>query len=103
MTTVQEPPTDAIPPFPFFIENPAELNHTDLPTNSSRESHGNQELSRVNNVRPETSPNPLPERCQFDHPIRMVVPSAGESHLQDELSLVNEVQRERGISLAFAA
>ncbi|PYU30822.1 MAG: hypothetical protein DMG31_13235 [Acidobacteria bacterium] len=98
MTTVQEPPTDAIPPFPFFIENPAELNHTDLPTNSSRESHGNQELSRVNNVRPETSPNPLPERCQFDHPIRMVVPSAGESHLQDELSPVNKVQRERGTS-----
>ena len=33
----------------------------------------------------------------------IVVPSAGESHLQDGLSLVNEVQRERGISLAFAA
>src|SRR6266699_4095620 len=77
---------DKVPPFPFFIENPADLHRADLPTNSSRESHGDQELSRVNNVRPETSPNPLPERCQFDHPIRMVVPSAGESHLQDELS-----------------
>src|SRR2546425_4786157 len=81
MTTVQEPLTgrlpqkgypqdalfagDKVPPFPFFIENPAELNHTDLPANSSRESHGDQELSRVNNVRPETSPSPLPERCQF--------------------------------------
>jgi len=38
-----------------------------------------------------------------DDATRIVVPSAGESHLQDELSLVNEVQRERGISLAFAA
>src|SRR2546427_2077383 len=65
MTTVQEPLTGAIPPFPFFIENPADLHRADLPTNSSRESHGDQELSRVNNVRPETSPNPLPERCQF--------------------------------------
>src|SRR3989475_11480397 len=75
MTTVQEPLTDAIPPFPFFIENPAELNRADLPTNSSRESHGDQELSRVNNVRPETSPSPLPERCQFADPIRIGVPS----------------------------
>src|SRR6266478_10041260 len=56
---------DKVPPFPFFIENPADLHRADLPTNSSRESHGDQELSRVNNVRPETSPNPLPERCQF--------------------------------------
>src|SRR6266699_5663069 len=74
---------DKVPPFPFFIENPADLHRTDLPTNSSRESHGDQELSRVNNVRPETSPNPLPNRCQFDHPTRMVVPSE---------------QRERGTS-----
>src|SRR6266704_5362896 len=65
MTTVQEPLTNAIPPFPFFIENPAELNHTDLPVNSSRESHGDQELSRVNKGRPKTSPEPLPDRCQF--------------------------------------
>ena len=89
---------DKVPPFPFFIENPADLHRADLPTNSSRESHGDQELSRVNNVRPETSPNPLPERCQFDHPTRMVVPSSGESHLQDEISPVNKVQRERGTS-----
>src|SRR5437899_561789 len=91
MTTVQEPLTGAIPPFPFFIENPADLHRADLPTNSSRESlpaanvyqqdelrgvdKDHQELSRVNNVRPETSPNPLPDRCQFDHPTRMVVPS----------------------------
>src|SRR6266581_676494 len=74
---------DKVPPFPFFIENPADLHRADLPTNSSRESHGDQELSRVNNVRPETSPNPLPDRCQFDHPTRMVVPSE---------------QRERGTS-----
>src|SRR6266567_3989181 len=74
---------DKVPPFPFFIENPADPHRADLPTNSSRESHGDQELSRVNNVRPETSPNPLPNRCQFDHPTRMVVPSE---------------QRERGTS-----
>jgi len=29
----------------------------------------------------------------------MLVPSSGESHLHDELSPVNEVHRERGISL----
>src|SRR6266478_8755158 len=56
---------DKVPPFPFFIENPADLHRADLPTNSSRESHGDQELSRVNNVRPKTSPEPLPDRCQF--------------------------------------
>src|SRR5437879_6504136 len=96
MTTVQESLTDAIPPFPFFIENPAEPNRADLPTNSSRESHLQDDLSPVNKVQRErgTSPdlrgdhgfidtNPLPERCQFDHPIRMVVPSE---------------QRERGTS-----
>ena len=78
MTTVQESLTDAIPPFPFFIENPAEPNRADLPTNSSRESHLQDELSPVNKVQRErgTSPelrgdhgfidtNPLPERCQF--------------------------------------
>src|SRR6266436_817526 len=65
MTTVQEPLTNSIPPFPFFIENPAELNHADLRVNSSRESHGDQELSRVNKGRPKTSPEPLPDRCQF--------------------------------------
>src|SRR6266704_718065 len=46
MTTVQEPLTNAIPPFPFFIENPAELNRTELPPN------------KANN-------NQLPDRCQF--------------------------------------
>jgi hypothetical protein len=91
MNTVQEPLTgplpqkgylqdalfagDKVPPFPFFIENPAELDHADLPANSSRESHGDQELSRVNKGRPETSPEPLPERCQFADPIRIGVPS----------------------------
>ncbi|PYU22534.1 MAG: hypothetical protein DMG32_17890 [Acidobacteria bacterium] len=108
MNTVQEPLTgplpqkgylqdalfavDKVPPFPFFIENPAELNHTDLPTNkdntnqlasddqvvgrqkgvSSRESHGDQEFSRATKSTPplaheEVSPdtNQLPERCQF--------------------------------------
>src|SRR5438445_7044579 len=60
MTTVQEPLTIAIPPFPFFIENPAELHRTE-----------------------QIDTNPSPERCQFDHPTRMVVPSE---------------QRERGTS-----
>src|SRR6266704_3647448 len=46
MTTVQKPLTNAIPPFPFFIENPAELNRTELPPN------------KANN-------NQLPDRCQF--------------------------------------
>src|SRR6266700_5365973 len=102
MTTVQEPLTNAIPPFPFFIENPAELNRTELPANkannnqfasddqvverqkgvSPRESHGDQELSRVTKSTPllahekvQIDTNALPERCQFDHPTRMVVPS----------------------------
>ena len=65
MNTAQEPLAHTSFPPPCSIENPSELNRADLPTNSSRESHGDQELSRVNNVRPETSPNPLPERCQF--------------------------------------
>jgi hypothetical protein len=37
-------------------------------------------------------------RCQTDDPTRIVIPSSGESHQQDELSPVNKVQRERGIS-----
>src|SRR6266566_9386929 len=92
MTTVQEPLTNAIPPFPFFIENPAELNRTELPANkannnqfasddqvverqkgvSPRESHGDQELSRVTKSRPPLAhekvhihTDPLPDRCQF--------------------------------------
>src|SRR6266700_8279392 len=92
MTTVQEPLTNAIPPFPFFIENPAELNRTELPANkannnqfasddqvverqkgvSPRESHGDQELSRVTKSRPPLAhekvhidTNQLPDRCQF--------------------------------------
>jgi Fe-S-cluster containining protein len=45
---------DKVPPFPFFIENPGE-------------SHLRDELSPVNRVEParETSPEPLPDRCQF--------------------------------------
>src|SRR6266568_723047 len=78
MNTVQEPLTgplpqkgyqqdalfagDKVPPFPFFIENPADLHRADLPTNSSRESHGDQELRGDNGF---IDTNPLPERCQF--------------------------------------
>jgi hypothetical protein len=73
MNTVQEPLTgslpqkgylqdalfagDKVPPFPFFIENPAELNHTDLPTNKDNTT------PNFNSVSPDT--NPLPDRCQF--------------------------------------
>jgi hypothetical protein len=88
MNTVQEPLTDAAfnpPSFPIgnFPEQvrtkePTD-NFTSKPTSrpaasdvqasavSSRESHGDQELSRVNKVEPEreTSPEPLPDRCQF--------------------------------------
>jgi hypothetical protein len=35
---------------------------------------------------------------QTDDPMRIVVPSSGERHQQDALSLVNKVDRERGIS-----
>jgi len=38
-----------------------------------------------------------------DDATRIVVPSGGERHQQDELSPLKEVRRERGISLAFAA
>src|SRR5438445_13886861 len=89
MNTVQEPLTPVIPP-PCVVQNSAKPNRADLPSNKDN-----------NNSNPSSTAsdtNELPERCQFDHPIRMVVPSAGESHLQDELSPVNKVQRERGTS-----
>jgi hypothetical protein len=95
MTTVQEPLTNAIPPFPFFIENPAELNRTELPANKANNNQfasDDQVVERQKGVpiRPLSAhekahidTNQLPDRCQFDHPTRMVVPSE---------------QRERGTS-----
>jgi hypothetical protein len=80
MNTVQEPLTDPIPPFPFFIENPAELNRAELPANkasineatslpaacdvqaSAANVYQQDELRGVNKV---LDTNPLPERCQF--------------------------------------
>jgi len=38
---------------------------------------------------------------QNEHPARMLVPSSGESHQQDELSPVNKVEPERGTPLAL--
>jgi hypothetical protein len=108
MTNTQvSPDSYRVSPPPLSVENPAELDSADLPTNqdhpdqfatddqvSSRESHGDQELSRVKEVEPPfpasayhvppkaftPSPNPrqpheysdgakslgpLPHRCQF--------------------------------------
>jgi len=77
MTTAQEPLTNAIPPFPFFLENPIDTNQLPDrcqfadPTRSSGESHQQDELSPVNKVVPSDepergiSPEPLPDRCQF--------------------------------------
>src|SRR2546428_2298995 len=103
MTTAQQSPNGhKIFPPPCSVENPKQPDPADLPTNkannnqfasddqvverqkgvSPRESHGDQELSRVTKSTPllahekvQIDTNALPERCQFDHPTRMVVPS----------------------------
>src|SRR2546428_1945317 len=103
MTTAQQSPNGhKIFPPPCSVENPKQPDPADLPTNkannnqfasddqvverqkgvSPRESHGDQELSRVTKSTPllahekvQIDTNALPERCQFDQPTRMVVPS----------------------------
>src|SRR6266568_1367424 len=77
MTTVQEPLTNAIPPFPFFSENPAELNRTELPPNKANNNQfasDDQVVERQKGVpitpllaheKVHIDTNPLPERCQF--------------------------------------
>ena len=103
MTTAQQSPNGhKILPPPCSVENPKQTDPADLPANkandkqfasddqvverqkgvSPRESHGDQELSRVTKSTPllahekvQIDTNALPERCQFDHPTRMVVPS----------------------------
>jgi hypothetical protein len=74
MTTAQEVLADAIPPFPFFIENPVDLNRGDLPTNNATNSptqprdaqasaanvYLQDELRGANK-----DTDPLPDRCQF--------------------------------------
>ncbi len=103
MTTAQQSPNGhKILPPPCSVENPKQTDPADLPTNkannnqfasddqvverqkgvSPRESHGDQELSRVTKSTPllahekvQIDTNALPERCQFDHPIRIGVPS----------------------------
>src|SRR5437899_12624669 len=68
MTTAQQSPNGhKILPPPCSVENPAELNPADLPTNKAQI---NSNLPPV-----DIDTNALPERCQFDHPTRMVVPS----------------------------
>src|SRR6266699_1568525 len=103
MTTARQSPNGhkVFPP-PCSVENPKQTDPADLPTNkannnqfasddqvvdrqkgvSPRESHGDQELSRVTKSTPllahdkvQIDTNALPERCQFDQPTRMVVPS----------------------------
>src|SRR2546428_14161393 len=95
MTTAQESPNGhhGVPP-PCSVESPSQINRADLPTNeaninsspaakddqvverqkgfSSRESHGDQELSRVTKSTPllahekvHIDTNQLPDRCQF--------------------------------------
>src|SRR6266581_1414811 len=103
MTTAQQSPNGhKILPPPCSVENPKQTDPADLPANkannnqfasddqvverqkgvSPRESHGDQELSRVTKSTPllahekvQIDTNALPERCQFDHPIRIGVPS----------------------------
>src|SRR6266699_191331 len=61
MTTVQEPLTSSVYPPPCSVQNPAELNRADLPTNE-----GNNIPNPIPNpsyVSIDTSP--LPDRCQF--------------------------------------
>ncbi len=77
MTTVQEPLTNAIPPFPFFSENPAELHRTELPANKANNNQfasDDQVVERQKGVpitpllaheKAHIDTNPLPERCQF--------------------------------------
>jgi len=68
MNIAQESPNGhrVLPP-PCSIENPSEINPADLATNKASNN------SNPSSVQIDT--NPLPERCQFDHPTRMVVPS----------------------------
>jgi hypothetical protein len=95
MNTVQELLTDAIPPFPFFIENPAELNRAELQANKASINEATSlpaacdvQASAANVYHPPQKgyqqdalfagdkdalrgvnkvldTNPLPERCQF--------------------------------------
>jgi hypothetical protein len=81
MTTAQVVLADAIPPFPFFIENSVDLHRDDFPTNKAN----NNQFANDDPVVERQKGVPitpllaheevLPDRCQFDHPTRMVVPS----------------------------
>jgi hypothetical protein len=57
MTTAQEVPAHAFPPFPFFVENPVDPRANDLPANNNNH---NSNLSHL-----QTDTRPLPDRCQF--------------------------------------
>src|SRR6266581_4531942 len=68
---------DKVPPFPFFIENPADLHRADLPTNKNNTNQfasDDQVVERQKGVpitpllaheKVSLDTNPLPERCQF--------------------------------------
>jgi hypothetical protein len=71
MTTAQEVLADAIPPFPFFVENPVDLHRDDFPTNkanNNRFANNDPVVERQKGV-PITPllahEEVLPERCQF--------------------------------------
>src|SRR6266581_7868708 len=68
---------DKVPPFPFFIENPADLHRADLPTNKNNTNQfasDDQVVERQKGVpitpllaheKVSLDTNPLPDRCQF--------------------------------------
>src|SRR6266571_2033050 len=68
MNITQEPATNTVPPFPFFVENPVDLHPNELPTdknniNSEPLKSQTSEIPFPSHFHIDT--NPLPERCQF--------------------------------------
>src|SRR5260370_36998726 len=73
--------------------------HTAGPSASRKASNARREILMSMVFSPTLSPlYSSAINLASDHPIRMIVPSSGESHQQDELSPVNKVEPERGTS-----
>src|SRR6266568_5646299 len=79
MNITQEPATNIVPPFPFFVENPVDLHPNELPTNNnninpSPAAKDDQVVERQKGVpitpllaheKVHIDTDPLPDRCQF--------------------------------------
>src|SRR6266581_4512892 len=68
MNITQEPATNTVPPFPFFVENPVDLHPNELPTDKNN-INSEPLKSQISGI-PFPShfhidTNQLPERCQF--------------------------------------